>query len=208
MRLTQKEFKVLPKDILSYLAREPGDMPNSARERKQKIICVDVSNNKLTTLPSKFFESFSLQRRQEMECLKAAHNMLKTVSDKIEILKKLTTLKLPNNYLDSLPPLPVSLQHLNLAHNQFTSVPVEVLSDLGHLQTLDLSFNKIELFAGLPRLIMPKLEELYLQGNQLKELPFIFSDIGALKLLGLDWFEYLCQPFTRPKVVEDVSVIQ
>lgn len=89
----------------------------------------------------------------------------------------------------------------------FTEVPVDRLFQLRDLVTLDLSFNKIAMFDDEPRLVLPKLEELYLQGNKLKSLPFIFRGFVSLKMIGLDWFEYLALPYTKPKVVEDITVI-
>jgi Leucine-rich repeat (LRR) protein len=54
---------------------------------------------------------------------------------------------------------------------------------------------------------LESLEEIYLGQNRLKDLPTIFHNFRKLKILGLDWFTYIAQPLTLPKIVEDQVII-
>ncbi|XP_014250078.1 protein phosphatase PHLPP-like protein isoform X2 [Cimex lectularius] len=71
------------------------------------------------------------------------------------------------------------LQSITLASNHLTAVPQQLWSLQETLVTLDLSHNSLR---EIPRVDMPKLEELKLDGNLLESLPE--GNFKALKLLS------------------------
>ncbi|KAL7581005.1 hypothetical protein ACA910_005814 [Epithemia clementina (nom. ined.)] len=85
----------------------------------------------------------------------------------------------------SVPPLPVSLRQLTLAHNHLVRVPNQVTSPtLVKVEMLDLSDNEIAL---IPPTIsqLVGLEELRLDRNQISNLPDTMGELKKLKVLSL-----------------------
>jgi len=76
--------------------------------------------------------------------------------------------------------LPISTIVLNLSSNALTSI--NSLSNLTNLQTLDLSFNKIQYLPSNLFSKFPQLSSLYLSYNFLKTIPKTFNEISNINL--------------------------
>ena len=74
--------------------------------------------------------------------LDLAGNKLSDPLPDLHHLRYLRKLTLTSNSLASLWSFPVSLEHLNLAHNRLVSL--SPLQSLLHLHTLDVSFNEVK----------------------------------------------------------------
>ena len=92
LRLNQKGFNKIPKDLLMYLAKE--DKKGTNRERSHKVVRIDLASNNLLELSTNFFESFSPLKAKSLTTLKANGNNISYVSDKIALLYNLRELKL------------------------------------------------------------------------------------------------------------------
>ncbi|KAF9157886.1 PH domain leucine-rich repeat-containing protein phosphatase 2, partial [Mortierella sp. AD010] len=104
-------------------------------------------------------------------------------------LLHLTELDLSRNRLESLPAGMTSLMpflhYLNLSHNQFTEVPME-LCNLAHLQVLIMSQNRIE--GPFPHQIcssLVQLKTLKLCSNQITSLPHTLARLDKLESLSM-----------------------
>ena len=110
-----------------------------------------------------------------------------------------------------------------MSNNDIRELPIQ-LNSLKNLKVLNLEHNKIRTLSykqnsneddddETQKIVcsisgLESLEELYLGQNRLKDLPTVFHNFRKLKILGLDWFTYISQPLTLPKIVEDQVVIQ
>ena len=121
---------------------------------------IDLSNNKLTSLPEHLFEGFNnlIELDLEGNCLE----------------------HLPGHLFDGLK----NLQDLNLSHNWLSDLHEHLFEGLVNLQALDLSYNLLMslpegLFKGLNN-----LQELSLNNNQLMSLPErLFESSNNLRAL-------------------------
>lgn len=142
-----------------------------------KLKSLDISKNSLITVPSQaqslvklktlivsFCELTSLvdMRRLEMLIdLQASHNFL------------------GNGFLDGFPRL---IERCDLSFNRFTAFPLELVT-LTSLKELHLSGNAIECLDGIGACLV--LTHLYLDENQIRELPIEIGQLSKLKLLSL-----------------------
>jgi hypothetical protein len=90
----------------------------------------------------------------------------------------------------------VSITQLNLAHNNLTSLPAQLLLELPNLSMLDLSFNRLE---QLPNEFetMLQMEKLYLHNNRLRDIPLGIGRLFRLKALTLQDNPALTTPPTE-----------
>lgn len=130
---------------------------------------LDLSYNCLTTYSVE--QAFSTARRYENS-----------------ILRHLRTLNLSHNNLTSIPAYLnqfLDLQDLDIANNKIQqSEQAEESLAILTLRRIDISCNRLE---DIPRslLILPRLEELYLDNNNLKVIPPQLGAIDSLHCLGV-----------------------
>jgi Leucine-rich repeat (LRR) protein len=156
--------------------RLTGTLPQSFGDLTS-LVNADFTSNKLTgTIPD------SIGGCQNLGALQLSNNdFYGPLPQSFGNLHALSSLDLNNNRFNG--PIPDSfyklskLQAINLAQNQFTSLPESFVSnDMGKLEYIDLSFNKLEgaLPAGL--FTLPTLLTLLVNNNRLsKPLPDVSS---------------------------------
>lgn len=165
---------------------------------------LNLSNNKLTTLPKEiaalkklqsFFSSnnkFEKELPKEFYQLKSLKNIeiqgsnIEVISDKLNNLNKLEGLKLYYNKIKKLPKNISGLSNLKslyLNHNKIKFLP----EDIGKLNLTYLSLNN-NLLKKLPSsfIKLKKLDTLILNENYIKELPKKIGNLEALKYLNLE----------------------
>ncbi|KAL5463452.1 hypothetical protein EMCRGX_G032347 [Ephydatia muelleri] len=122
LRLARNGFKILPIEIGSCL---------------RHVIKLDLQYNELTTIPNCVLELPSLVD------LNLSNNKLYTLPILAEWSSQLTVLDLSHNRLTTIPgePLAPSIRTLNLADNDFRTVPLCVCNFIT-LRSLDISDNK------------------------------------------------------------------
>ncbi|KAG6544695.1 hypothetical protein Mapa_013885 [Marchantia paleacea] len=152
-----------------------------------KLSRLDVSHNQIDTLPSSSWETVA----SSLKILTLSWNSLYAIPDAFGILN-LTYLYLDNNqfqaFPSNLPPVwhldmssnklvdspldkrkHLGCESLNLADNQFTRIPVNLIQDEPQLRTLDVSWNKITDFEPSLGLInSTRFRELILSNNLLQ----------------------------------------
>ncbi|XP_067268636.1 fibromodulin [Pseudorasbora parva] len=161
------------------LSRVPQGLPRSLQD-------LHMNHNNISVVPVNSFRGMS-----NLTALHLQMNAIEDLGNALEGLLSLTLLDLRGNRLKKIPEsLPPKLSQLYLEYNRISSIPADFLSQrpelcfirLSHnhltnggipanafnvstLVELDLSFNKLE---RIPT-ISTSLENLYLQGNKIKE---------------------------------------
>jgi len=144
------------KDSFSFCATALQIIPDGIQKLATRIVILDLSKNRINTLPS-CLAQFSV----------------------------LSTLKLRGNLLVNIPegifPGMVALKELDLVDNELVSVPLDLASVVG-LERLALTGNKL---VTLPDSItgLSNLRELLLGENQLSELPENINMLTSLEKL-------------------------
>ncbi|MFX0090204.1 MAG: leucine-rich repeat domain-containing protein [Candidatus Hodarchaeota archaeon] len=218
--VTERRTKTEEKTILL------GEMFSRMRVKEEKLIWLDLSclklsslpkeigtlrtlqkldlcTNRLIFLPEKFFELTNLQ------ILDLGYNWFVSLPETIGQLTKLEKLDLENNQLTSLPTSFFqlkNLENLNLSYNMFTSLP-EMLGNLKNLQALNLHENQL---ASLPASIgqLKNLRTLILNSNELSSLPASIGQLKNLRTLILETNELSSLPasFFQLKNLEDLDL--
>ncbi len=145
------------------------------------VTAINLTNNKLTGLPSKFKDLTKL------ETLSLADNRIAKFPEVLGSLPALTTLSLRGNQLDKLPAtLNVQLsqvKYLDVSDNKLSTIPT-VIGKLPALETLYWADNGVKT-AAADVFKMPKLVNLDLSGNLLEELPKEAATAPALANLDV-----------------------
>jgi hypothetical protein len=133
-------------------------------------------------------------------------NQLRVLPENFNALKLLEILSLNNNQIQRLPILSISgLKYLDLSYNQLTQLPERF--DVMLLEKLFLNNNRLSTFdAGSGKVpVQNTIKELYLQDNQIKNLPTEFFTLQFLNKLDVrnNPFYYLnssvrCQMYCLP----------
>ena len=190
-------------------------MPDSFTSIGKYVSYIDISNNKLVSLPPGSFNGL-----HTLDTLTLSRNHLKSLPPQLfNGLHELQRLYLDNNYLESLPADLFNgvheLRTLDLDNNYLESLPTDLFKGLRKLSTMSLSSNRLvslslglfnelhELFVfhltnnylvSLSPVLFNDLHELfvfYLSNNYLVSLsPGLFNDLHELVLLYLT-FNYL-----------------
>lgn len=172
--LTDRNYEDLPEEILHDLSQE-------------FILAIDLSNNKLTTLPVHFYTTFS-----SLSTLIVQSNRLVTLSADVCRLTQLRVLKLDHNLLSALPASVAALpflQWLSLAGNQLAALPRSIAKLSKSLCTLILSDNAIEIL--IPEVgALENLVALHVDRNKFARVPCALGGLGKLNELSLDWLYY------------------
>ncbi|XP_033223197.1 carboxypeptidase N subunit 2-like [Belonocnema kinseyi] len=161
--LSENELLSLP----SYIFEEP--------KIKKNLKILDLSHNLLNKT-----EEDVLNTLQNLEILNLSHNQLQPPTKGIKI-PSLQRLSLCYNAIDTLEKLiegpHTELIHLDLSHNDVTTLFNGSLKTAQNIQVLDLSFNKIISLKTDNFLKLKNLRTLKMDNNSIKEIPAsIFPD--------------------------------
>mmetsp|Transcript_12673 Transcript_12673/g.29821 ORF Transcript_12673/g.29821 Transcript_12673/m.29821 type:complete len:295 (+) Transcript_12673:63-947(+) len=161
----------LGNNLLKILPQELGEI--------KSLRSLWLEDNQLEKFPECLYE---LDR---LTCLRLSSNKITKLPAQVVMMRGLEDLALDSNRLSELPETLnelVGLRRLNVRQNKIMAFPD--LGALHELLTLAASSNLLE--APPPGLAkLAKLEEVYLNGNKLKEFPIESLGLGALKTLNL-----------------------
>uniref|UniRef100_A0A4W5P1E9 Protein scribble homolog n=1 Tax=Hucho hucho TaxID=62062 RepID=A0A4W5P1E9_9TELE len=202
----------LDRNQLSSLPLELGNL--------QRLVCLDVSENRLEELPSELSGLLSLTdlllthnllevvpdsigSLKQLSILKVDQNRLTHLSDSIGECENLTELVLTENLLQTLPRSLGKLKkltNLNVDRNRLGDVPDE-LGGCASLNVLSLRDNRV---AKLPAELADatELHVLDVAGNRLQNLPFALANLN-LKAMWLA--ENQSQPMLKFQTEDDGS---
>ncbi|ETE66888.1 Leucine-rich repeat-containing protein 57 [Ophiophagus hannah] len=157
-----------------------SEFPEDLQKLASNLRTIDLSNNKLESLPS-FIGKFSV-----LKSLALNHNRLTVLPEDLCKLKKLEILHLNNNQLTRLPSSfgqLAALKTLSLSGNKLQTIPVQLCS-LHHIDVVDLSRNQIQ---NIPDTIGElQAIELNLNQNQISQISSQISRCPRLKVLRLE----------------------
>lgn len=151
---------------------------------------LDLSFLGLTELPE------SLAQLWKLMWLNLSANQLTLLPESLRNLQRLLSLNLANNQLTMVLPEWLTelthLQELNLDRNNLAMLPTW-FSKLGHLRSLDLSNNRLRI---LPEWFgsLTGLQSLELRHNQLEMLPDSFVDLSQLQTLDISFNNFTTLP--------------
>ncbi|OHT15595.1 leucine-rich repeat-containing protein [Tritrichomonas foetus] len=174
-------------EILEISKNLLSEIPNLTRftPKLKKFI---ASNNKITQFPE--FPSQIVE-------IDIGNNQISSIGkESLVSLKKLTNLDISQNYLESLPQLPPSIQVLNAIYNQITHVEP---SETPCLKTVMLSKNCLTEY---PNYVHNQATEIFITRNCLKAIPISCFTQNLVRLNATDnEIESLpSELFTLPKL--------
>lgn len=183
------------------------EIPKNTFPKLYELHTIDASNNNISFIYNAVFQNlFSLRilnlSHNAMEKigpstfgtlptlleLDMSHNSLKDITrGALAKTSGLRFLMMTHNKLERIFQIPISLNHLNLAHNEISEIPDKTWPTMNALLTLDLSYNKLQnnlergSFSGLLT-----LQRLNLEANEISKLPRdSLGDLGTLQYLHL-----------------------
>ncbi|KAK4794217.1 hypothetical protein SAY86_012211 [Trapa natans] len=180
----------LTRIILSHNALT-GDINSTQWEYLQNLQTLDLRNNLLQgSIPSSLFALPHIQKVQLSENKFSGEVQLNESSNFSAY--RLDTLDLSSNDLDG--PIPTALfrfpelKYLSLSFNNFNgSIDINVIQDVSGLSYLDLSYNNLQVNAGIrsyTKSFLPPLSTLRLASCHLRTLPDFL--LNQSKLINLD----------------------
>nr|XP_020025822.1 leucine-rich repeat-containing protein 57 isoform X2 [Castor canadensis] len=157
------------------------EFPSELQKLTSNLRTIDLSNNKIESLPPLQIGKFTL-----LKSLSLNNNKLTVLPAELCNLKKLETLSLNNNHLRELPSTfgqLSALKTLSLSGNQLGALPPQLCS-LRHLDVVDLSKNQIR---SIPDTVGElQAIELNLNQNQISQISVKISCCPRLKVLRLE----------------------
>ena len=174
------------------------------------VLLVQLKYNKISTIPDEELESltsltrFHITGNQIMrfpdfsQCI-ALHTLMmgrnKIASvprAHIDGLASINEFDLSNNVIDEMVDISnlSTLQTFRIGSNQLTELPETYLSGLFNMTLFDCQHNYISFLPNISRLF-PRLEQLYIQGNNLKTLNDLY-DMVTLSILYAAENPYVC----------------
>lgn len=178
----------------------------AAEKNRHELVLSGTSVSELMKLSGLDKNLFNLHN---LNYLSITHTCLQEVPDEIEKLANLATLVLHSNEIVTLPCAIAKLAKLKVldcSMNKLTSLPRE-LGDHPHLSTinlasnllrdvpsltlctklssLELSNNRLEAFPDVCHTELVHLFEIYVNGNQITEIPITVSRLQGLKILNI-----------------------
>ncbi|KAA0724850.1 Leucine-rich repeat-containing protein 20 [Triplophysa tibetana] len=124
-------------DLISF----PEGVFKMLRSCTDNIHKVSLANNQLKALGNKFFQIFSQLRDLDVQ-----GNVLTSLPDSVGDMEHLITINLSRNKLTVFPErlsCVKSLQNINVEGNQITELPMEKLSLMSSLKSLDVRSNPL-----------------------------------------------------------------
>ena len=166
------------------------------------LLTLDVSFNLLTSLndfvPSanllylnasnnQFKSMVSVSKHRYLQRVNLDHNLLAAIEG-IEDLPNLQVLSLAENKITRISGLPVSVQNLNLSHNEIVKIG-HGFKKSAFLRIVDLSFNKLSSLRGASEL--ENLVVLLLKSNNFKKINTLDHLVDLALLSDLDFSDNL-----------------
>nr|CAD7452145.1 unnamed protein product [Timema tahoe] len=153
--------------------------------RLRSLSRLDLSSNKITRIDDGTFSPLN-----RLAHLDLSHNQGMLVENKGRGFKgledSLLYLGLANCSMGSVPELPLhGLRSLDLSHNYFPDMPLEMTVNMTSLRRLDLSYNELSTVPMVAQ-SLPQLRELSLAGNPITSLTNTTMIGGAQRLKELD----------------------
>lgn len=176
-----------------------AELPEGLQTLSKNLRTLDVSENKLTVLPT-YVGSFA-----QLKSLNINNNRLTSLPPQIGSLQRLETLMVEHNRITSLPPTVEglkSLRHISLAHNDLRAFPVQLCA-IRTLDVIDLSHNKL---TDVPDAIRDlNAIELNVNQNQISRLSESLAACPRLKVLRI---EENCLPLAAftPRILRESPV--
>lgn len=126
-------------------------------EKLQNLTTLVLHSNQISKIPN------TIEKLEKLKVLDCSRNKLTSLPDEIGKLPQLTTMNLSSNLLTLLPSQAtnVKLSVLNLSNNKFENFPDVCYAELIHLS------------------------EIYVNGNEIKEIPTTINQLPSLKILNV-----------------------
>ncbi|XP_053982517.1 leucine-rich repeat-containing protein 47-like [Hylaeus volcanicus] len=126
-------------------------------EKLHNLTNLVLHSNEISKIPN------TIDKLEKLKFLDCSRNKLTSLPDEIGRLPQLTTMNLSSNLLKSLPTQigNIKLSVLDLSNNQFESFPDICFPNLVHVS------------------------EIYINGNQIKEIPVTMNQLPQLKILNV-----------------------
>ncbi|XP_003494147.1 leucine-rich repeat-containing protein 47 [Bombus impatiens] len=123
----------------------------------QNLTTLVLHSNEISKIPN------TIEKLGKLKVLDCSRNKLTSLPDEIGKLPQLTTMNFSSNLLRSLPTQigNIKLTILNLSNNQFEAFPDVCYPELIHLT------------------------EIYVNGNQIKEIPVTINQLASLKIINV-----------------------
>ena len=166
---------------LTYVFQKLEEFPDDLNKVSQTLRNLDLSDNRITILPS------NIGNFKSLKTLNLGNNRINQLPPQIGQLVKLEILSLNGNQISQLPDTIANaknLKELNLHANRFQKFPM-VLTKLRKLDVVDLSSNNITNIQN-DEISELQLTELNLNQNQLSSLSKGLAKCPRLKTLRLD----------------------
>ncbi|KZV83694.1 hypothetical protein EXIGLDRAFT_842752 [Exidia glandulosa HHB12029] len=181
-------------------------IPIALHKHAERIVRLDVSRNPMLDIPKDFIDScttlkelilsgsalkripVNVRHAVGLRWLDLSSNRVHKLDDAaLDNLASLSTLKLQNNRIETLPAYFAklrNLRYLNISNNKFDRLP-DVVGEMASLVDLDISFNTIGTFP--PAILqLTMLEKLVIVGNQMTDLPAdLPTSLTQLRILDL-----------------------
>ncbi|XP_058122260.1 toll-like receptor 7 [Anopheles ziemanni] len=193
--------------ILNVSYNNLVDIPKNTFPKLYELHTIDLAHNNISHIYNAVFQNLLSLRNLNLSYnalekigpstfgtlptlleLDMSYNRLKDITR--GALAKTTGLRflhMQHNKLEKVFQIPISLNELNLAHNEITEIPEKTWPTMNSLLGLDLSYNRVAnnlargSFAGLLT-----LQRLNLESNGISEIPRdSFADLGTMQYLYL-----------------------
>ncbi|CEF60040.1 Leucine-rich repeat and Leucine-rich repeat,typical subtype and Leucine rich repeat 4-containing protein [Strongyloides ratti] len=150
-----------------------------------------LSNNNIKSIDENTFMSLT-----KLEVLDISNNPITSWSPNAlsHLSVNLITLSLSNTGLFSLPKISskVKPKFLNISNNNFVDLSSLSENLLSNQVTLDISYNNLQFITNEIFVKMPKLKNLFLDGNSIVTFPYnVFATLSNLETLSLSHMKYL-----------------
>uniref|UniRef100_A0A0K0EJS2 TIR domain-containing protein n=1 Tax=Strongyloides stercoralis TaxID=6248 RepID=A0A0K0EJS2_STRER len=146
----------------------------------------DLSHNKIEELKSNCIENCIM-----LQDIKLTNNSIHKISPTFFDAQKESLISLDLS-LNLLLDIPISItnldkiRHINVSHNQITTIPILTLSKMEHLTNFDGSFNRLSSIDSFIFSNCKKLKKLYLKNNRITQISKdAFKDSNSLSILDI-----------------------
>ncbi|KAI9046149.1 adenylate cyclase acyA [Aspergillus affinis] len=163
--------------LLDISSNHLDDLEHANLDQIQGLVCIRLTNNRLTTLP-KYFGNFQYLRTLSLSC-----NNLQTLPECICDLKSLVDLDLSFNNIAELPNVGnlTSVERICVTNNALRGPLSETFKNLTNLKELDARFNEITNIDSVS--MLPRLEQLSVGHNPISRFRGSFP---KMRILALD----------------------